>query len=145
MVQYFPKKRASSCRKSTPKNSKSRLLCSIEMTPVQELCRKHYITQSTLYRWLRKQYRYSVPWQKRLEIMAGLYSKFDQYSVRVLCKAMEIAKGTFSATFSENPTMPVICRSSRNSGCFSSRFLMTARRCTVWIKYGSPWRETASR
>lgn len=37
----------------------------------------------------------SVPRQKRLEIMAGLYSRFDQYSVSELCEAMEIAKGTF--------------------------------------------------
>lgn len=36
-----------------------------------------------------------VPRQKRLEILADLYDKFDKYSVPELCGALDISRGTF--------------------------------------------------
>ena len=36
-----------------------------------------------------------VPLQKKLEILAGLHSKFDKYSVHELCEALDVARGTF--------------------------------------------------
>lgn len=115
--------------KKYPEELKKQIIVSYrDGTTIQELCRKHDVAQSTLYRWLREadtdaeghtlaDYKtlekenarlshllqivrlsgviQSVPRQKRLEIMAGLYSKFDQYSISELCEAMEIAKGTF--------------------------------------------------
>ena len=37
----------------------------------------------------------NVPLRKRLEILADLHSKFEQYSVHELCDAMDVARGTF--------------------------------------------------
>ena len=37
----------------------------------------------------------NVPLQRKLEILADLHDKFNQYSIHELCDALDVARGTF--------------------------------------------------
>lgn len=80
---------------------------------------------------------------KRLEILADLHTKFDQYSVSELCEALDIAKGTFYNHIFRKAVQN-ICKSSKNSDCKRSVFSTTASNATVLRKSEPRWRRAGS-